>query len=84
MNWDFLKSRGFWVALSATAVGSLTLLGVDEKSTAVIAGIIAAWAAFFVVGETRRRTDGTKSYAEVQRLLRLQDDRLAALRRNQG
>ena len=81
---DIIHSRGFWVALTATVGALLPVFGVREEVTAAVLTVVGAWGAFFAVGEIRRRTDGTKSYAEVQRLLRLQDDRLAALRRNQG
>ena len=77
MNLDFTRSRGFWVAISATVVAALTLMGVDNTSIALVTGALAAWSAFFVVAAVRGR--GTRSRAQVMRLLEEQAVEVRAL-----
>ena len=80
MSWDFLKSRGFWVAISATVTAALTILGVDSQTIALVVTTVASWAAFFVVTAARSAAGQPTGRAEVMRTLERQSAEIERLK----
>ena len=80
MNWDFLKSRAFWTALGPFVMALCALIGVSDEKTTAIVTLITAFAGFWGVTLTRARSGEGKSYAEVMRILKRQDDEIKKLR----
>lgn len=82
VNWDFLRSRGFWTLIVAITPPLLALLGVADEKAALIVSIVGAAAAYF--GVTITRPSGQRTYGEVRKILDRQQATIELLRRQRN